>query len=223
MIRQALLFLADVEPFDVVDEFLLQPILVVFDLGNAVQSLDDALADFLHALLLESLDAGEQLPDVIDFLGEFPFERCPFLTAEVGERVEGLLHGLAHHRPFLLAEHFGLGARRHVGHPHQRLKPVLRLGNAHRRSHLLHLPIIILHERGVDFGRVAAVFFGRDDELHFSALQLLRNHLADFHFLLAIERHDTRHQVELLGIERLHLYADFLLSKGCDSLAVTRH
>ena len=60
MVAEALLLLADVEFLDVVDEFLLEAILVVFHLGNLLQTVDDALADFLHARLLVGFNLLQQ-------------------------------------------------------------------------------------------------------------------------------------------------------------------
>ena len=52
MVGQTLLLLADVELLDVVDELLLEAVLIVVNLGNLLQTIDDALADLLHARLL---------------------------------------------------------------------------------------------------------------------------------------------------------------------------
>ena len=223
MVRQTLFFLVDVEFFDVVNQFLFQAILVVIDPRNRVQALDDALADFLDAKLLVRFDLSQQLLDIVDFLGEFPLQSRAFLPTESDECVECLPDSRRHHFPLVVAKHFSLGSRCHVGHPHQRLKPVLRLWNTEFLGHLLHLPKVIFRQRSVDLCRVAADFLRPNRKLHFSAFQRLRHLLPKFHFLLAIERHDARCEVELLRVERLHLDVDFFLVKGRDSLAVTRH
>ena len=49
MVGQTLLLLADVELLDVVNELLLEAVLVVVNLGNLLQTIDDALANLLHA------------------------------------------------------------------------------------------------------------------------------------------------------------------------------
>ena len=115
MVGQALLLLADVEFLDVVDQFLLQPVLVVVDIGNLFQFLHDGLSDLGHAALLEGLQLVQQTFDVVDFLGEFLFQSGTFLTAEGVELVESVEQGLTGHSPLLVGELLNFGLQGHVG------------------------------------------------------------------------------------------------------------
>ena len=53
VVGEALFLLRDVKLLDVVDKLLLKAVLVVVDFRNLLQSVDDALTDFLHTRVLD--------------------------------------------------------------------------------------------------------------------------------------------------------------------------
>ena len=224
MVGQPLFLLADVEFFDIIDEFLLQPVLVVVHFRNLFQPLHDVGPNLLHPRFLVRFDAGQQRSDVVYLLGELPLQSLPLLTAESHKRVDGLPDGPESSLPLSVGELFHLGLGRHVGHTEQCVKPVRGLGDARLGGNVLDLAIVVFHKCHIHrCGIGRSVFFHPNGEIHFTTFQLLGYQLSDFHFLLPVERSDARGEIERLAVERLDFYVNLLFLVGHDSLAVTCH
>ena len=224
MVRQPLLLLADVELLDIVDQLLLQTVAVVIHTRYLLQTFYDALTDLLHTPRLVRLDLCQQLLDVVNLLLELLLEGGTLLDTEVHEVLQRFSHSLAHHLPLCLVEHLRLRLRQHVGHPEKRVEAVLRHGDARLLRDALDLLVVVLHESRIDgCGVYGHVLLYPHTHVNLSSYKGLGHHLAHLHLLLTIERCDAGVQVELLRVERLHLYVYFLLSKGHDSIAVACH
>ncbi len=224
MVGQALFLLADVELLDVVDQLLLQTVLVVLHAGNLLQAVDDALANLLHTALLKGLNLSHEALYVVYLLCKLLLQSGTFLTAEAHQCPDGLFHGLTCCGPLLVAELFHVGARQHVGHPCQRVHPVLRLRNSRLTRDSLQLTVVVVYQCAVHGSSLyARILLYPEGEVHLAAFYLLRNHLADFHLLLAVERCDARLQIQLLRVERLYFCVNLLTVKGHDSFAIASH
>ena len=224
MVCQALLLLTDIEFLDVVDQLLLQTILVVVHPRNLLQTLHDALLDLLHATLLVGLDLCQQHGDIIDLLGKLLLKGCTFLCTEIHQILQGLAHGVLHRRPLFVGQLLCIRLCQHVRHTEQSVEPVIWYGDARLLRDTPDLLIIILHECRIDGGRVDShILLYPDAHVDFSSDKGFGYHLAHLHLLLAIKGCNTCVQVKLLGVQRLHLYMDFLVFVSYDSFAVACH
>ena len=224
VIAESLLLLADVEFLDVVDQFLLQSVLVVFDIRNLLQSVHDVGLDLLHARFLVRLYAGEQCLDVVHLLGELLLQGSTLLAAELDEVVHSLVDGLLCSLPFLVCQFFHIGLGRHVGQAQQRSIPVGGLRNACLCRNLLDLLVIVLHQRHVDGRGVSHnVLFYPDREINLASFQILGDELTYLHFLLSIQRSNTCGEVESLAVQRLNLHVDLLFFVGYGSFSEACH
>ena len=188
MVGQALFLFVDVELLDIVDELLLQTVAVVFDIGDALEPLDDALANLLDARLLVGLDAGQQAGDIVDVLVELHSQGLTLLLTEVDEQADGLFYGLSDGQPLLVGERLYLGLAHHVGHSGEQVEPVGRFGDAHLGGNVTDLPVIVFHHVGIDGRSIDGdVFLQPDGKVHLAALQGGGEHLPYLHLFVAID------------------------------------
>ena len=192
MVGQALLLLADVEFFDIVDQLLLQTVLVVFHVRNLFQSSLDTGLDLLYTSLFIGLDVSQQLSNIVNLLRKLLLKGGTLLFAEVHETFQGIRHSPLHDGPLLVLEYLHIRLRQHIGHTGQGVQPVLRLRDTHFLGHILQLVIVVFHEGGIHRGRVhRALFLYPHTHVHFSADQSLCHHRPALHLLLTIERGNT--------------------------------
>ena len=202
MVGEPLLLLANVELLDVVYQFLLQTVLVVFHVGYSLQPFHNPRLYLLHARLLIRLYAFEQSGNVVYLLRELPLQCRTLLIAEPDERVYRLVNRLASDIPLLIVELLHIAFCRHVRHAQQCQKPVLRFGNARRRSDVLYLPVVVLHQCGVYWSGVCGgVFLYPYGEIHLTAYQSCRYRLPYLHLLLAVKRCYAGGKVERFAVE----------------------
>ena len=223
MIGQALLLLADVQLLNIIYQFLLQAVLVVFCPGNLLQAVDDALANLLYPTLLVWFYRQHQPFNIVSLLGKLLLQGRTLLGTEIHQMLYSLADTLSRHGPFLITENLNLCLRQHVRHAHQRRHPV-RTRQLMVVGKAAQLLVVAVHQRRIHRHSICrSILFHPEAELHFSAYDPLGNQLTDFHFFLAIDWSNTCGQVKLLGVERLDFHIDFLSLVGYDSLAVTRH
>ena len=224
MIGQSLLLLADVQLLDIIDEFLLQPVLVVVDLRDLFQAFDDRLFDLRHAALLEGLDRLQQCLDIVDLLVELLLQCGTFLTAESLQVSKSSLNTRTYGRPLLVTEFLFLRFPESVGQTQQHIVPVLRLRNAGFGRDRFDLLIVRLYNLGVDgHTGLCVVFLNPNREVHFATDERFGNHLSDLHLLFAVDGSDACGKVEGLAVERLHLNVYLLGLKGHCSAAIACH
>ena len=199
MVCQALFLLTDIEFLDVVDQLLLQTVLIVVHSRNLLQTLHDALFDFLHATLLVGLDLSQQHGDIVDLLRELLLKGCSLLCTEVHEVLQSLTDGTFNCLPLFVVQLLCIRLCQYVGHTEQGVEPVLGHRDACLLRDALDLLVVVLHESGIDGGRVNGhILLYPDAHVHFSPDESLSHHLTHLHLLFAIEGCDTCVQVKLL-------------------------
>ena len=121
MVGETLLFLTDIELFNVVNHFLLQAVFVVVNGSNLFEIRNNALTNLLHAGCFVRFNAMEQCFDVIDFFIEFLGKCLTLLLAEGNEIGYCFIDGFFHYHPFLIRQFLdfnrshGIGQTKHGG------------------------------------------------------------------------------------------------------------
>ena len=170
VVCQSLFLLADVQLLDVVYQFLFKSVLVIFHLGYACQSVDDALAYLFHSRLLVWFDFSQQFFDIVNLLLELPLQGGTFLSAECQELFQCVVYALSYPGPFLVGQFLYLRPCHHVRHAQNGGEDVLWLWNAGGGYNVAYLFIVGFHQllvyrRGVR----RRVFLRPDGEIHLSS------------------------------------------------------
>ena len=116
VVGEALLFLVDVQLFDVVDQFLLQAVLVVVHADGLFEGSRNLFADFGYTFHFVRLDILHQCFDVVQFFVEFLFEGSTFLNAEVGNLSDGLVNRLTDYTPFFFGQFLDVYFSQYIWH-----------------------------------------------------------------------------------------------------------
>ena len=117
VVGEALLFLVDVQLFDVVDKLLFEAVLVIIHADGLFECGGNLFADFGHTFRFIRFDFLHQCLDVVQLFVELLFKGGTFLDAEIGDLHDGLVDGLAHDSPFLFAQFLDVYLGQHIRHP----------------------------------------------------------------------------------------------------------
>ena len=225
VVGEALFFLVDIQLFDVVDQFLFQPILVVVRVQRLFERVGDTFLDFLHPFFFVRSYLFEQQCDVSYLFAELLFQCGAFLFAEVYQMTDCFENGGTYHFPFFFRQLLDFSLRHNVRHTEQRLKPVGGDGDAEIFRDRLNLFVVAFHQHLVDRSRAfrTLFFLYPEAEVHLSTLQHFGDFVADLDLFFTISRSDASGKIHCFAVERLDFYVYLFIWKFGRSFAVSCH
>ena len=92
VVSQALLLFANVELLDIINQFLLKAVLIILNVGYALQAINNAGTYLLNTSFLPRLNAVQQLLNVVNLLSKLLLKGSTLLLTEVDQFVNSLFN-----------------------------------------------------------------------------------------------------------------------------------